>query len=128
MKIDKRVFLPVVLPLAIAAAAICVWAGKEPVCNGKSVIAYLTGSLSRAYPSEERLGAFISFGTNAIPCLRRAIRARDTTFRRVCLWVARNKSVVKIRLNTAAELHLAGLDRYNHLLEAVDPGLADPSA
>ena len=104
----KAIFVALVAVLA-GAGFLWIWPPKEPVYDGKRLREYLYDLAGKREYYTEDLGAFIEFGTNAVPYVRRALRAKDSPARNVLVWLAQRQSLIRLRIRPAVETHRAAL-------------------
>jgi hypothetical protein len=113
----------------VVGAAVVVWAAwpRQPAYRGIRLNEsfYHMGAGGN---TDDDAVAFINFGTNALPYLRKALQARDTEYRRLLVWFGTRQTWIKIRMRPATETHQTALLAYKGFLEAVDEGFAEPSA
>lgn len=105
--------------MVIGAAAWCGWASKEPRYKGHTVHCYVNilGSDARdSGVAGEKREALRYFGTNIVPCLHAALRARDTWDRRALVWLANHAPWLRLWAVPADSSHIAGLQTYTYAL------------
>jgi hypothetical protein len=111
----------------VAAGILWIWPPKEPVYEGKPLREYLYDLGGTGENITEDIVAFIEFGTNAVPYVRRALRTKDSAARSMLVWLARRQSLIRLRVRSAVETRQAALNAYRGILEAAYEGKADPA-
>lgn len=115
--------------IAVGAAAVMLigatvwrrWPSREPMYNGRAVREYLLSNQAMLFASvgltdPEEDEALSRFGTNAAPCIRAALRTKDTWDRGALVWVAHKLPWLRIRVRTAYEEHLLALVAYDRIV------------
>jgi hypothetical protein len=100
---------------------------REPVYKGRRLGEYLYHFGVSGESTDDDLEAFIEFGTNGVPFVRRALQVRDTPSRKIAVWLAVKIPWLKLRVHSASETHLAALYAYDGILQAIDEGRGEPS-
>jgi hypothetical protein len=123
MRYGRKVVVLALLA-ALVTTVLC-WARQpqEPVWKGKSLSHYLFPEPNAGFTLDQECEAFTHFGTNMLPYLSKALRVRDTSFRRALVRLTAKPPFQKLRVRPATEYHQAALYTYmDFIMQPVSDG------
>ena len=92
------------------AAGVHIVQTREPVCQGKSLSAWLEELNSTSlYTQDTAKAAIRELGTNAVPALRQMLLSRDSRFKLWMIKLTDNQSLLRRHFRTAADRQLMGI-------------------